>query len=111
MHILPLLALLAKLADPPETVVVTYRPLPGKEAALAQLLHEQHATLTRLGLEAPGTCHVAYRDGANFVEVFTWKSHETPDDAPDEILAIWKQLNAITAPKNGIEFHEVDPVP
>jgi hypothetical protein len=97
----------ASVADPPETVVVTYHPLAGKEAAVAQVLREQRETLARLDLMAPGTCHVTYVDGAAFVDVFTWKSHATPDNAPEEILALWTRLNALVQKENGIEIREV----
>ncbi len=94
----------------PETVVVRYRPLPGKAAAVAEVLAAQHDTITRLGLAAPGSCRVVWREGDAFVEVFTWKSHETPDNAPPEIRALWKRLNELVEPKDGIEIREVSPL-
>ena len=45
-----------------------------------------------------------------FVEILTWKDHEAPDHASEEIRAIWAQLEAFCEPRlghRGIEFPEV----
>lgn len=101
---------LSAQSDPPETVMVTYRPQAGKEKELEAILSDQRALLAKMNLTAPKTPHLLMRDGKAYVEVFTWKSHATPDNAPPELLAIWKRLNAAVEKTNGLEFHEVQPL-
>lgn len=96
-----------------ETVLVTHRVRAGKEAEYAALLARQWATLRRLHMVLPRP-HVILRGtdetgGTIFVEVLTWKDHETPDNAPAEVEAIWAQLEALAekrAGRRGIEFPE-----
>jgi hypothetical protein len=96
---------LSMFAETPETVVVTYVPQPGKAAEVQQLILEHWATLKRLDLVTADP-HLLYRDGDKFVDVLTWKSGDIPDNAPPDVLAIWKKMNAAVV-KDGIQFHEV----
>jgi hypothetical protein len=91
--------------DVPETVMVTLHAKPGAEAELARVLERHWETVRRLDLVLPAT-HVTLRgtDGGNrtyFVDIFTWRTAEIPDHAPAEILAIWKDMNALVEPRGG----------
>ena len=103
--------------DPPETVLVTYRPIAGKEDATQDLIQRHWETIKRLGL-VTGDPHQLYRASdaarhAYFVDILTWKSHEAPDTAPTEVRAIWKEMRAAVEDKPGlpgidiVEIHSV----
>jgi len=117
MRILVLLVVLSAsaYADSPETVVVTYSPRDGKEADVEKLIRKHWATLVRLKLVTSDP-HLLYRDKDKdglpvLVDVLTWKTHGTPDNAPAEVEAIWSQMEAACGKRGdraGIEFHEVE---
>jgi quinol monooxygenase YgiN len=101
-----------------ETVIDRFQVKPGKEADFLKVLQTHWPTLRRLNmvLETP---HVVLRGEDDehktyFIEVLTWKDHDTPDHAPPEVLAIWKEMEALCERRlghRGIEFHEVQVVP
>jgi antibiotic biosynthesis monooxygenase (ABM) superfamily enzyme len=101
----------------PETVLVTYRVLPGKEAAFRQVIKKHWQTLRQLKLvtKAPHTL-VRGQDHARqtyFVELFTWINASVPDHAPAEVRAIWNELNQLCRSVPGheaIEIAQVEPV-
>ncbi len=107
----------AARADGPETVIATYRVKQGMEEEFAKVLGKHWPTLRRLGLVLDRP-HLVLRgtDEANktyFVEILTWKDHETPDHVPPEVQKIWASLNALVEDRLGhraIEFPEVTPV-
>src|SRR6266536_1788292 len=82
-------------ADTPETVLVTYHPRQGKEAQMLKILQDEWSTLTKMNLVTGS--HQLYRGESEggrviFVEIFTWKSHEIPDNAPPEVRRIWSDM-------------------
>lgn len=100
----------------PETVVVTYHVREGKAADMEKLLREDHWPLLRrlnLAFESP---HVLFRGEESgskpwFREVLTWRDHDTPDNAPPEVEAVWKHMYELVEKRDGkpsIEFEEVD---
>jgi hypothetical protein len=103
-------------AKDPETVFVTYHVRAGKEAEMERLMREDHwPLLRRLGL-VHETPHVLVRgteaDGKPFLrEVLTWRDHDTPDNAPPEVEAVWKHMYDFVEKRGGapaIEIQEVD---
>ena len=99
--------------DEPETVFVTYRPQPGKEDALLQVLREARATRTRLALadESPYLLlRAGTADNVRFIEVFTWKSEEIPDHAPQEIRDQWDRMQKLVRPLDGHPGIDFEPV-
>jgi hypothetical protein len=108
----------AKVVDPPETVVVTYRPKAGKEAELEALIQRHWKTISGLGMVLPEP-HLLFRgqdgNGATFfVNIITWKTHAAPDSASPEVEAIWTAMQADIERRDcrrGIEFDEVWEVP
>jgi hypothetical protein len=100
----------------PETVFVTYHVREGKEAEMEKLMREDHwPLLRRLGLVRE-TPHVLVRGteagGKPFLrEVLTWRDHDTPDNAPPEVEAVWKRMYDFVEKRGGapaIEIEEVD---
>jgi|SRR5579872_1924798 len=80
-------------ADPPETVMATFRVRSGKEAEFAKALEQAWPSYRRAGMVS-NKPHLVVQDvdetGAPyFVEILTWKSHHAPDQAPAEIRALW----------------------
>ena len=74
-------------------VIACYRPKPGKDAALLELMKTHLPTLRAEGLvaEGPSLCGRA-ADGA-IVEVFCWKSQEAINAAHENktVLAMWEK--------------------
>jgi hypothetical protein len=110
------MALAAGGPKDPETVVVTFYVREGKEAEMEKLLREDHwPLLRRLSLvhESP---HVLVRgkeagDKPYFREVLTWRDHDTPDNAPPEVEAVWKRMYDFVEKRGSaqaIEIEEVD---
>ena len=95
--------------------MVTLHAKAGAEADTARVLERHWDAVRRLNLVLPAT-HVTIRgieDGNKtyFVEVFTWRDAEIPDKAPAEILAIWKEMNALVESRGGqpgLHFTEVE---
>jgi hypothetical protein len=109
---------LARSAEPdpksPETVLVTYHVKPGSEAALEKLLREDHwPMLRRMGFvrESPHVLVKCVEDGGKpcFREVLTWRDHDTPDNAPPEVHAVWDRMKPLVE-KRGAEAIEIEEV-
>ena len=100
--------------DDTETVYTTFHVIPGKEAEFWKVLEKAWPTYYRLGmvLEHPHLILQGVDDSGRpyFIEILTWKDHETPDHAPPEVQAIWEQMTALCERRDGhrrIEFYEV----
>lgn len=80
-----------------EMVIACYRPKPGCEAELAQLVREHVPTLRKLGL-ATGRAATAMRasDGT-LVEIFEWVSAKAVERAhTDPVVAdLWERFMAL----------------
>ncbi len=105
-----LFAAAAAYADTPETMLVTYHPKTGKNAEMLRILKDEWAVLTKLNLVVGG--HQLYRaetEGGSsyFVEIFTWRDQNIPDNAPPEARKVWAEMNANT---DKLEFAEIKPV-
>lgn len=97
----------------PETVMVTYRVQPGKEAEFQTLL--AHAWGVYRGEHMVfAEPHIIVRDTGDdgkvrFVEIFTWI--KSPDHAPDSVKAVWQQEQSLCEARSehkGIEGGEVE---
>lgn len=98
----------------PETVMLTLLPRAGAENELVKALADHWAVARRLDLVDP-RLHVTLRardDGGQpcFVDIFTWRDAQIPDDAPAEIRAIWERLNTLTATRGGRPGLDIKPV-
>lgn len=101
-----LFAAAARAAEP-ETVMVTVKAKPGQEAQLEAVMKKHWATVKRLDLVTSDP-HTLYRTaGGTFVDIFTWKSGEIPDNAPPDVLAVWKEMNEAATKLDIVEVHRV----
>ena len=91
--------------DMPETVMITFRPKPGAEQQLAAVIAEHWATARKMDLvQAEPHVTVRLKDergGPVFVDTFTWRDRDIPDNAPPAILKIWSEMNRLTEARNG----------
>jgi hypothetical protein len=91
--------------DIPETVMITYRPKPGLEAALSSAV-DRHWNVTRaLDLVLP-TFHVTLdtKDESGrpcTIDIFTWRDEDIPDNAPADVQKVWSDLSQLTESRNG----------
>ncbi len=98
----------------PETVLVTYRVKNGKEKELGDLLARAWAMYRKdhLVFAEP---HVLVQDSEGegkprLIEIFTWIDRATPEHAPENVLALWKQEESLCEKRGnhyGIEPDEV----
>jgi hypothetical protein len=98
-------AVAATRDDDPETVMITLRAKAGAEAELAQVIADHWATAKRMNLVSAEP-HVTVRTkGAAgkicFVDIFTWRDRDIPDNAPPAILKIWEEMNRLTESRDG----------
>ena len=105
---------LAQANMDPETVLVTYHVKADQEQSLLKVLNQQWSVLQRLDLVQKGQPHLLLRgteEGKPVVfEVFTWITADTPDYAPAEVQALWKQMqNSVEARggRPGIDIRSV----
>jgi hypothetical protein len=114
--VLSLAAPLVRAAAPTETIVSIARPKAGKESELLAAVRETRAVYERLqAVTGPYTLYRGSDEagGAYFIEIFTWRSGDIPDNAPPEIRAMWAKLQSLVEKRNGrpgIEFYAVEPV-
>jgi hypothetical protein len=91
--------------DDPETMMITLRPKAGAEAELKTVIAAHWDTARRLNLVLPEP-HVTLelKDETRapyYVDVFTWRDRDIPDNAPEAIQKIWSDMNRLTAPRAG----------
>lgn len=101
----------AAQAQKPETIVSMLYPKPGKEEALLKAIRDTWAVYTGMGLVTGE--HQLYRaesEGGSvyYVQIFTWKDENIPDNAPPEVKKAWADLREVSAK---IDFAAVTPVP
>jgi len=100
--------------DGPETMMITLRPRAGAEAELKTVIAAHWDTARRLNLVRPEP-HVTLelKDDARaiyYVDVFTWRDRDIPDNAPEAIQKIWNDMQRLTAPRDtrpGLDIREV----
>ena len=79
------------------------------------MIREEWAALQRHGLVTTDAA-VLYREQdeqgkTTFVHIFTWKSHDAPDNVPADVEAIWTKMQSLVEPRGGhrgIEHPEVE---
>lgn len=116
--LLAALSLAALQNADPETVHITFRPKAGREAALKRVIADHWATATKLGLVQPEPhVTVEMKDETGrpcFVDIFTWRDRDIPDNAPAAILVIWADMNRLTEARGGrpgLDIKEVTLLP
>jgi len=78
-------------------VIVAYRPKPGKEKQLLNLVRSRVPTLRKEGLVTDRALIIMRARDGTIIEVSEWKSHEAIDAAHKNpnVLAMWNKFFAI----------------
>lgn len=78
-------------------VIACYRPKPGKETELLELMKKHLPTLRAEGLVDDGPSLCGRADDGTYVEVFCWKSQEAIDAAHENlnVLAMWEKYGEV----------------
>ena len=78
-------------------VVVAYRPKPGREQELLQLVRSRVPTLRKEGLVTDRVPTVMRSRDSTLIEVSEWKSREAIDAAHKNpsVLAMWEKFFAV----------------
>jgi quinol monooxygenase YgiN len=78
-------------------VIVAYRPKPGKENELVDLVRSRVPTLRKEGLVSDRVPTIMRSGDGTIIEVSEWKSHEAIDAAHKNpnVLAMWNNFFAI----------------
>ncbi len=90
-------------------VIAAYRPRPGKEAQLLELVKEHLPILRKEGLATDRPAQVVRAKDGTILEIFEWKSQQAIDDAHDNeaVLEMWNRFNEACSyeiPSNIEEF-------
>jgi quinol monooxygenase YgiN len=74
-------------------VIVAYRPRPGKEARLLELVKDHVPILREQGLVTDRRPYAMRADDGTIIEVFEWNSQEAIDAAHTnpEVLKMWER--------------------
>ena len=97
-----------------ETVMITYHVRAGQEINFRGLLTRAWSTYRSERLVFPQP-HILLQNREaggkiQFVEIFTWVSHDAPQNAPDSVKRIWSQEQSLCEARdghNGLEGGEV----
>ena len=78
-------------------VIVAYRPKPGKENELVDLVRSRVPTLRKEGLVTDRAPTIMRSRDGTIIEVSEWKSHQAIDAAHKNpnVLAMWNKFFAI----------------
>jgi quinol monooxygenase YgiN len=78
-------------------VIASYRPKPGQESALHELMKQHVATLRSLGLATNRPPITMQAKDGTFVEVFEWASAEAIQAAHThpEVLKMWEHYGKV----------------
>jgi quinol monooxygenase YgiN len=92
--------------------IACFKPRPGHESALLQLVRGHHAQLKSIGLVTDRLPIIMRTAEGTIVEVFEWRSKEAIDAAHTHpvVLEMWKQFEAACwyeTPANIAEFQNM----
>jgi Antibiotic biosynthesis monooxygenase. len=78
-------------------VIVAYRPKPGKEVELLQLVRSRVPTLRKEGLVTDRQPTIMRARDGTIIEVSEWKSHDAIDAAHKNanVWAMWEKFSAL----------------
>jgi len=78
-------------------VIVAYRPKPGKEKELLELVRDRVPTLRKEGLVTDRVPTIMRARDGTIIEVSEWKSHEAIEAAHKNpnVLAMWNKFFAL----------------
>ena len=101
-------------------VIVAYRPKPGREADLLELVRSRVPTLRNEGLVADREPVIMRAKDGTIIEVSEWKSHEAIEEAHQNprVLAMWDKFFALcecvplnAVPESATMFAGFEPIP
>jgi hypothetical protein len=97
----------------PETVIVTYQVKPGAEATLSRVIAQHWRVAQHLNL-VRSSPHVVVQGGDEgkhyIVEILTWRDGSIPDNAPDAITQLWREMGQYVVPRDGRPGIDFSPV-
>lgn len=75
-------------------VIACFKPKPGKEALLLEVIKEHLPVLRKEGLVTDKDSYAMKAKDGSIIEVFEWKSEEAIDDAHKNkaVLELWKKF-------------------
>ena len=78
-------------------VIVVYRPKPGREHELIELVHSHVPILRKIGLATDRSVLAMRADNGDIVEVFEWASKEAIAQAHEhpEVQTLWQQFDEV----------------
>jgi quinol monooxygenase YgiN len=78
-------------------VIVAYRPKPGREKELLEIVRERVPTLRKEGLVTERVPVLMRAKDGTIIEVSEWKSHEAIEQAHQNprVLALWDKFFAV----------------
>lgn len=101
-------------SEVPETVIITYQVKAGAEAGLSRVIAEHWRVARRMNL-VHSSPHIVLQGGDEgkryIVEVLTWRDGSIPDNAPEAITRLWRQMSLYVEPldgRQGIDFSHVN---
>jgi quinol monooxygenase YgiN len=101
-------------------VVVAYRPKPGREQELLEIVRSRVPTLRKEGLVTDRVPVIMRAKDGTIIEVSEWKSHEAIEEAHKNprVLAMWDKFFAVcdcvplkTVPEAETMFAGFEPIP
>jgi quinol monooxygenase YgiN len=101
-------------------VIVAYRPKPGREAELLEMVRSRVPTLRKEGLVTDRVPVIMRAKDGTIIEVSEWKSHEAIEAAHrnPRVLAMWDKFFAVcdcvplnAVPESGTMFAGFEPIP
>lgn len=101
-------------------VIVAYRPKPGREAELLEIVRSRVPTLRKEDLVTDRVPVIMRAKDGTIIEVSEWKSHEAIEEAHrnPRVLAMWDKFFAVcdcvplkTVPEAETMFAGFEPIP
>jgi hypothetical protein len=87
--------------------IACYRPHPGREVELMELVHGQYAVLQIEGLVTERPPYLMQSNDGTIVQVFEWKSKEAKEATHEnlKVREVWEQMMNIATfpPLSGLE--------
>ena len=89
-------------------VIVTFKPIAGKEEELKEIVLNHVPTLHGIGLATSRPAYIMKSKNGSIIEVFEWESQEAIAKAHEHpvVLEMWKKFEAACEYKPLIELEE-----